>query len=92
MRRTKIQLDLKAHWPLFNHNTVNERDDDAYGVSFEQHDGQAVVQVNGHPIARRGEPSGPHAGTWVSILPGWEVTDVNYPTEIRITFDGRRHP
>ena len=33
------------------------------------------VVVNGVRIAKRGYPYTPHAGTWVSIEPGWEVLD-----------------
>jgi hypothetical protein len=33
------------------------------------------VVVDGVRIARRGYPNTPQVGTWVSLEPGWEVTD-----------------
>jgi len=45
------------------------------------------VVFNGMKIARRGYPDSPQAKTWVSLEPGYVVTDIS-PTEINVEFNG----
>ena len=46
------------------------------------------VVVDGVRIARRGYPGTSHAGTWVSLEPGWEVVDDGRRNTIAITHNG----
>ena len=58
--------------------------------SIEEAAGDSVdlfVVFDGMKIARRGYPDSPQAKTWVSLEPGWAVTDTS-PNEIAITFNG----
>jgi hypothetical protein len=42
-----------------------------------QSDGKELfVVADGEKIAKRGKPGTPQAGTWVSLEPGWTVTDL----------------
>ena len=44
------------------------------------------VVFDGKRIAHRGDPDGPHRGTWVSMVPGFEVNDIG--DELEVLFDG----
>jgi hypothetical protein len=40
-------------------------------------DGDTIfIWYDGIKIAKRGLPDTPHAGTWISLEPGWRVLDV----------------
>jgi hypothetical protein len=57
-------------------------DDDGHTVAYEyepsrQNAKAMYIRYDGRRIAYRGDPSGPHARTWVSMLPGCEVIDVD---------------
>lgn len=45
-------------------------------VAFEGKPGEGLfIVINDVRIARRGDPGTPEAKTWVSLIPGWKVTD-----------------
>ncbi len=54
-----------------------------YGMMVEKlsnvtmvNDGDDIfIEVNGAKIAKRGKPGTPQAGTWISLEPGWTVSD-----------------
>jgi hypothetical protein len=48
------------------------------------------VIVDGVQIAKRGHAGTAQAKTWVSLEPGWEVRDVNYPEGVEISYQGVR--
>jgi hypothetical protein len=48
------------------------------------------VVVDGVKVAKRGRPSTPQAGTWVSLEPGWRVFDQNYPEAVVVEHNGLR--
>ena len=43
------------------------------------------VVFNGTKIAKRGRANTPQAHTWISLEPGFEVHDRNYPLGIVVT-------
>jgi hypothetical protein len=45
------------------------------GVSGVREGGTFFIEVEGVKIAKRGLPGTPQANTWISLEPGWEVTD-----------------
>jgi hypothetical protein len=45
------------------------------GVSGVREGGTFFIEVEGVKIAKRGLPGTPQAETWISLEPGWEVTD-----------------
>ena len=51
---------------------------------------ELYLLVEGVRIAKRGQPGSPQARTWISLEPGWQATDIVYPTEIEIIFDPPR--
>ncbi len=68
-------------------------DGTGHSCEFEQvtHKGKWValyVVFDGKRIAQRGEPGGPHARTWVSLVPGYDVVDLD-SDEIEVRFEGR---
>lgn len=48
------------------------------------------IHHKGMTIAKRGDPEGPHAGTWVSLEPGYSVRDNADMTEIEVEYKGVR--
>lgn len=49
--------------------------------------GEALfVIVDGLKIAKRGEPGTKHAGTWISIEPGWIVRDADSGGAIEVEY------
>ena len=42
-------------------------------IRTEQEDGEFYLVVDEVRIAKRGQPGTPQAGTWISLVPGWEV-------------------
>jgi hypothetical protein len=59
-------------------------------VEIESMGGNIFVIVDGVEIAKRGDPHGTHAKTWVSLEPGWEVRSVNSPEGLEINYQGTR--
>jgi hypothetical protein len=50
--------------------------------------GDMLVVVDGVKIAKRGHPGTKHAGTWISLEPGWSVVSpADYKT-ITVTYEG----
>jgi hypothetical protein len=47
------------------------------------------VIYDGKRIAKRGDPDTPQAGTWVSIEPGYTVSDKGYPQELVVEYRGK---
>ena len=45
------------------------------GVAGVREGGTFFIEVEGVKIAKRGLPGTPQEGTWISLEPGWEVTD-----------------
>ena len=41
--------------------------------SEQEEDGELYLVVDEVRIAKRGQPGTPQAGTWISLVPGWEV-------------------
>jgi hypothetical protein len=42
-------------------------------IRTEQEEGEFYLVVDGVRIAKRGQPGTSQAGTWISLVPGWEV-------------------
>ena len=55
------------------------------GVSGVREGGTFFIEVEGVKIAKRGLPGTPQEGTWISLEPGWEVTDDPDSSSIEIT-------
>ena len=55
------------------------------GVSGVREGGTFFIEVEGVKIAKRGLPGTPQAKTWISLEPGWEVTDDPDSSSISIT-------
>ena len=55
------------------------------GIVFEGEDMYFVH--DGVRIAKRGKPGTPQAMTWITLVPGWTLTDRDYPTKIDVTYD-----
>jgi hypothetical protein len=55
------------------------------GVSGVREGGAFFIEVEGVKIAMRGLPGTPEAETWISLEPGWEVTDDPDSSSIAIT-------
>jgi hypothetical protein len=54
-------------------------------------DGKDVfVVIDGVKIAKRGRPETKHAGTWVSLEPGWEVNSPPDHSFIEVIHEGVR--
>jgi hypothetical protein len=60
--------------------------------------GQAAIETDGIDvfvvydgvrIAKRGEPGTLQAGTWVSVEPGYTVSDKGYPQELVVEYEGK---
>jgi hypothetical protein len=47
---------------------------------------EIYIEMEGKRIAKRGHPDTAHAGTWISLEPGWVVRDVDYPNGIEIEY------
>jgi hypothetical protein len=48
------------------------------------------ICVDGVKVAKRGTPGTPHAGTWISLEPGWAVHSSADHSEITVTHEGMR--
>jgi hypothetical protein len=48
------------------------------------------IVVDGVKVAKRGRPNTPQAGTWVSLEPGWQVYDKDYPESVVVEHNGVR--
>jgi hypothetical protein len=46
------------------------------------------VVYDGVRIAKRGEPGTPQAGKWVSLEPGYTVSDKDYPQNLVVEYEG----
>jgi hypothetical protein len=46
------------------------------------------IEVNSVKVAKRGRPGTPDAKTWVTLVPGWSVVDINFPYRIEIKHEG----
>jgi len=46
------------------------------------------VWFDGQRIAYRGDPEGPHQGTWVSMMPGFKCVDSEDLTTLSVYFNG----
>jgi hypothetical protein len=55
------------------------------GASGVREGGTFFIEVEGVKIAMRGLPGTPQAKTWISLEPGWEVTDDPDSSSISIT-------
>jgi hypothetical protein len=54
-------------------------------------DGKDIyVVVDGQRIAKRGHPNTRHAGTWVTLVPGYIVTSPRDHSTVSIEFNGVR--
>jgi hypothetical protein len=58
-------------------------------ASMESDGTDVFVVYNGVRIAKRGNPNTTQAGTWVSLEPGYQVFDKDYPCELVVERDGR---
>ena len=47
----------------------------AEGIVAVKEGDNLFIEVDGVAIAERGHPHTPQEGTWVSIVPGWEVVE-----------------
>jgi hypothetical protein len=53
---------------------LRQREDQSKAkIRTEQEHGEFYLVVDGVRIAKRGQPGTPQAGTWISLVPGWEV-------------------
>ena len=60
------------------------------GEAAIESDGIDVFVIyDGKRIAKRGDPDTPQAGTWVSIEPGYTVSDKGYPQELVVEYRGK---
>lgn len=59
-------------------------------LGYEKVGGELFLTLDGVRIAKRGHPDTPHAQTWISIEPGYEVFDNADLTELVVHFKGVR--
>jgi hypothetical protein len=69
--------------------------DDAHVLQFEavphlRKPKEIYLILNDERIAMRGKPGTPQAGTWISLKPGYTITDINDLNGIEIAFGGAR--
>jgi hypothetical protein len=57
-------------------------------IGYEKDGGELFLTLDGVRIAKRGHPDTPHAGTWISIEPGYQVIDNADLTELVIKDEG----
>jgi hypothetical protein len=50
---------------------------------------EVFVVYDGLRIAKRGEAGTLQAGTWVSLEPGYTVSDKGYPQELVVEYEGK---
>jgi hypothetical protein len=58
-------------------------------ASLESDGIDVFVVYNGTRIAKRADPYTPQAGTWVSLKPGYRVSDKNYPEKLVVEYEGK---
>ena len=58
-------------------------------ASIESDGIDVFVVYNGIRIAKRGQPYTPQAGTWVSLKPGYRVSDKDYPEKLIVQCDDK---
>ena len=58
-------------------------------ASIESDGIDVFVVYNGIRIAKPGQPYTPQAGTWVSLKPGYRVSDKDYPEKLIVEYEGK---
>ena len=58
-------------------------------ASIESDGIDVFVVYNGTRIAKRADPNTPQAGTWVSLDPGYRVSDKDYPAKLIVECGGK---
>ena len=58
-------------------------------ASIESDGIDVFVVYNGIRIAKRADPYTPQAGTWVSLKPGYRVSDKDYPEKLIVECDDK---
>jgi hypothetical protein len=60
-------------------------------ITLERDEGHTFLLVDGVRVAKRGHPTTPQAGIWISLEPGWYVTVGPPPDdEIEVTYYGKQ--
>jgi hypothetical protein len=78
MARTKTETDDRGHECAME---IAEDDSDLGTTIY--------IRFDGRRIAYRGKPNTPQAKTWVSMVPGYEVREVN-DNVIEVYFEDKR--
>ena len=58
-------------------------------ASIESDGIDVFVVYNGTRIAKRADSNTPQAGTWVSLEPGYQVSDKDYPAKLVVECEGK---
>ena len=58
-------------------------------ASIESDGIDVFVVYDGIRIAKRADPYTPQAGTWVSLKPGYRVSDKDYPEKLIVECDDK---